>query len=146
VNLLFPSPGFDDVVAAVCHGLARDEQMRGLNELLRANLTAHDEYLLRVEIHSRLASEPDLFASAAAEVADTSSVGVAGHGAQNVLSLPSPATSQPWSGVGCGVGGLLHADRGWISPMAQASRRQGNHQHRSRRAGPCRGCAVEPGR
>lgn len=58
----FPSGEFDDAVAAVCHGVASDEQMRRLNELLRGNPGARDEYILRLEIHSRLASAPDLFA------------------------------------------------------------------------------------
>lgn len=58
----FPSREFDDAVAAVCHGLASDEQLRGLNELLRGNLGARDEYIVRLEVHSRLASAPDLFA------------------------------------------------------------------------------------
>jgi hypothetical protein len=60
----FPSPAFDEAVAAVCHGTASEEHLRGLNRLLRENPAARDEYLLRVELHSRLASEPDLFASA----------------------------------------------------------------------------------
>ena len=34
-----------------------------MNELLRADPAARDEYILRIELHSRLASEPDLFAS-----------------------------------------------------------------------------------
>jgi hypothetical protein len=61
MTLSFPSPEFDDVVAAVCHGSATEAEMRALNSLLRGNLSARDEYLLRVELHSRLASEPDLF-------------------------------------------------------------------------------------
>ncbi len=65
MNLRFPSPEFDDAVAAVCHGLASDEQMRALNCLLRENPAAQDEYLFRVELHSRLASETDLFATTA---------------------------------------------------------------------------------
>ena len=59
----FPSTEFDDAVAAVCHDSASDEQFRGLNELLRTNSAARDEYILRLELHSRLASDPDLFAS-----------------------------------------------------------------------------------
>lgn len=55
------SPEFDDAVAAVCHGSATEAEMRGLNELLRTNPSARDEYLFQVEIHSRLASNPDLF-------------------------------------------------------------------------------------
>ena len=58
----FPSREFDEAVAAVCHGLGSGEQMRALNELLRANAAARDEYLFRAELHSRLASDPELFA------------------------------------------------------------------------------------
>jgi hypothetical protein len=64
VKIDFPSREFDEAVAAVCHGLGNGEQMRALNELLRANAAARDEYLFRAELHSRLASEPDLFVPA----------------------------------------------------------------------------------
>ena len=67
MTLKFPSPEFDDAVAAVCHGSVSDDQARALNELLRADLPARDEYILRVELHSRLASDPDLFAEIAPE-------------------------------------------------------------------------------
>lgn len=69
MSLTFPSPGFDDAVAALCHGTASDGQLEGLHRLLRENPAARDEYLLRVELHARLASEPDLFASASREIA-----------------------------------------------------------------------------
>ena len=62
MKLAFPSREFDEAVAAVCHGAASDEQMRGLNQLLRNDCAARDEYILRLELHARLASEPDLFA------------------------------------------------------------------------------------
>ncbi|MCP5525858.1 MAG: FecR domain-containing protein [Verrucomicrobiales bacterium] len=67
MNLAFPSPEFDDAVAAVCHGSASEPEMRALNNLLRNDLGARDEYLLRVELHSRLASNPDLFTRDVAE-------------------------------------------------------------------------------
>ena len=57
----FPSPEFDAVVADVCHGLASAAQLGALNELLRGNPGARDEYILRLELHALLASEPDLF-------------------------------------------------------------------------------------
>jgi ferric-dicitrate binding protein FerR (iron transport regulator) len=63
MNLAFPSRDFDDAVAAVCHGTVSDEQARALNDLLRRDPAARDEYILRVELHARLASEPDLFAA-----------------------------------------------------------------------------------
>jgi len=63
MKLAFPSREFDDAVAAVCCGTASDDQARALNELLRSDSIARDEYILRLELHSRLASEPDLFAS-----------------------------------------------------------------------------------
>ncbi len=65
MTLSFPSPEFDDAVAAVCHGSAADAEMRALNELLRSDSGARDEYLMRVELHARLASEPDLFSESA---------------------------------------------------------------------------------
>jgi hypothetical protein len=86
----FPSREFDDAVAAVCHGLTSGEQMRALNELLRSSPPARDEYLLRVELHSRLASEPDLFASAAAEVVDAPSPDFASKASRNMIPLPTP--------------------------------------------------------
>jgi len=61
VKLTFPSREFDDAVAAISYGTASGEQARAVNELLRKNSTARDEYILRLELHSRLASEPDLF-------------------------------------------------------------------------------------
>ena len=60
--LEFPSAAFDDAVASVCHGRASDGQLEALNRLLRENPAARDEYLLRIELHARLASEPDLLA------------------------------------------------------------------------------------
>jgi hypothetical protein len=62
MKLGFPSPEFDEAVAAVCHGSVSDEEAQALNELLRSHPAARDEYILHVELHSRLASDPDLFA------------------------------------------------------------------------------------
>jgi hypothetical protein len=62
MKLSFPSSEFDDAVAGVCHGSATEAEMRALNELLRGNANARDEYLLRIELHTRLASESALFA------------------------------------------------------------------------------------
>jgi hypothetical protein len=61
MTIRFPSQEFDDAVAAVCHGSVSDEQARALNQLLRSDTAARDEYILRLEVHARLASEPDLF-------------------------------------------------------------------------------------
>jgi hypothetical protein len=67
MSLEFPSPQFDDAVAAVCDDLASNVQLSALNHLLRTDSSARDEYILRVELHSRLASTPDLFDSAEVE-------------------------------------------------------------------------------
>ena len=61
MSLVFPSPEFDQVVAAVCHGSATEAEIRALNELLRSNAVARDHYLFQVELHGRLASDPDFF-------------------------------------------------------------------------------------
>jgi hypothetical protein len=85
----FPSREFDEAVAAVCHGSASDEQMRGLNELLRSDSAARDEYILRLELHSRLASDPDLFVSTGQEASEASSPGRGIALPQNVRSFES---------------------------------------------------------
>ena len=61
MDVTFPSPEFTNAVAAVCHGSAAEGEMRALNELLRGDPRAREEYLFQVELHSRLASTPDLF-------------------------------------------------------------------------------------
>jgi len=72
VKVIYPSPEFDDMVAAVCHGSATDAEMEALNELLRKDPRAMDEYLWRLELHSRLASDADLFTQSAPQTADYS--------------------------------------------------------------------------
>lgn len=64
MKIEFPSRDFDDAVASVCHGTASGEQSKALNELLRQDAAAQDEYIIRLELHSRLASEASLFSSA----------------------------------------------------------------------------------
>jgi hypothetical protein len=94
MKVAFPSPEFDEAVAAVCYGSASDEQMRGLNQLLRNDSAARDEYILRLELHSRLASDPDLFVSTDREATEA---GWPGRGItlpQNVPYLESPWRSR----------------------------------------------------
>ena len=87
MKLSFPSPEFDDAVAAVCHGSANEAEMRALNVLLRSNSSARDEYLMRVELHTRLASEPDLFSQAADAAASCRLPGISTGDRRNILSL-----------------------------------------------------------
>ena len=89
MKLAFPSREFDEAVAAVCHGAASDEQMQGLNQLLRNDSPARDEYILRLELHSRLVSEPDLFLSTKHEASEASLSGRGITLPQNVTSLAS---------------------------------------------------------
>jgi hypothetical protein len=100
VTVAFPSPEFDDAVAAVCHGSATEPEMRALNAVLRSDTNARDEYLLRIELHARLASEPDLFSQrvsepsvpfAAADVSRFSSP--AQNGDQSLLTSAGAVTS-----------------------------------------------------
>ena len=87
MTLAFPSTEFDDAVAAVCHGSAAEAEMRALNELLRSNSSARDEYLLRVELHTRLASERDLFSQAADAAASCRLPGISTGDARIIRSL-----------------------------------------------------------
>jgi hypothetical protein len=59
--------------------------MRNVNELLRSNSSARDEYLIRIELHSRLASDANLF-SQVAEAASCRAAGI-NSGGRGVLSL-----------------------------------------------------------
>jgi hypothetical protein len=85
--LSFPSPEFDDAVAAVCHGSATEAEMRALNVLLRSDSSARDEYLMRVELHTRLASERDLFSQTADAAARCRLPGISTVDRRNVFSL-----------------------------------------------------------
>jgi hypothetical protein len=90
MKLSFPSHEFDDAVSAVCHGSANEAEMRALNVLLRSNSSARDEYLMRAELHSRLASAPDLFSQAADAAASCRLPGISTGDRRSILSL-SPA-------------------------------------------------------
>jgi ferric-dicitrate binding protein FerR (iron transport regulator) len=92
---VFPSPEFDDAVAAVCHGSATDAEMRALSELLRSDARARDEYLLRVELHSRLASDPDLFAQAGEVRAACGGSAIQPKGQRNTMIPIKPKASTP---------------------------------------------------
>ena len=72
VKIDFPSREFDDAVAAVCHGTASDAEVHALNELLRFNPAARDEYIIRIELHARLASVPDLFVGSGSDLEELS--------------------------------------------------------------------------
>ena len=92
MTLSFPSPEFDDAVAAVCHGSATEPLMAALNKLLRTDFSARDEYLLRVELHARLASDPALFSQVADSAASCRLPGDARGDAPNILSANPPAS------------------------------------------------------
>jgi hypothetical protein len=94
MTLVFPSPEFDDTVAAVCHGSSTDAEMRALNELLRSDARARDEYLWRVELHSRLASATDLFAQAGEVCAPASDLAIQSEGQRNTI-IPITPTALP---------------------------------------------------
>lgn len=72
MKLFFPSPEFDQAVADVCHGSIDEELASALNQLLRENPAARDEYILRTALHARLASDSDLFANLLTDAAASS--------------------------------------------------------------------------
>src|SRR5437762_2882825 len=120
MKLAFPSREFDEAVAAVCHDSASDEQMRGLNALLRSDSVARDEYILRLELHSRLASDPDLFASVSGEATSRDM--------QDLLSLPKRSDGNraglKWALALAACFALLAAGW-WGSRLSQPSERKG---------------------
>ena len=128
MKLAFPSREFDEAVAAVCHGLASDEQMRGLNELLRSDSVARDQYILRLELHSRLASEPDLFVSTEQEASEASLTGRGITLPRNVPYIDSPRRGRKrklsWVVAFAACVALLAAGW-WGSRLSQPSERKG---------------------
>ena len=128
MKIVFPSREFDEAVAAVCHGSASDDQMRGLNALLRSDSVARDEYILRLELHSRLASEPDLFVSSEQEATEASLPGRGITLPQNVPNLESTRRSRKrklnWVVALAACVALLAAGW-WGSRLSQPGERKG---------------------
>ena len=128
MKLAFPSREFDEAVAAVCHGLASDEQMRGLNELLRSDSVARDQYILRLELHSRLASEPDLFVSTEQQASEASLTGRGITLPRNAPYIDSPRRGRKrklsWVVAFAACVALLAAGW-WGSRLSQPSERKG---------------------
>src|SRR5678816_3457942 len=96
MTLSFPSPEFEDTVSAVCHGSATEAEMSALNTLLRKDPGARDEYLLRVELHTRLASDPDLFPQAVNAADSRRLPGIGAEDRQRIVRLnPTVPTRRP---------------------------------------------------
>jgi len=160
VKLAFPSREFDEAVAALCHGSASDEQARALNELLRRHAPARDEYLLRLELHSRLASEPDLFVAVVQEANRVDPSGWTDAGLHNVIPLPSarPARGQMLAlALAAGVALLATGWWGWrgwrqgerkgaTSTAVAMLNRVVDARWASRDKSPRLGAPLEPGR
>jgi hypothetical protein len=68
--------------------------MRALNVLLRSDSSARDEYLMRVELHTRLASERDLFSQTTDAAASCGLPGISTGEGRNILPMnpAAPAT------------------------------------------------------
>ena len=144
MKLCFPSQEFDDAVAAVCHGSVSDEQARALNELLRSHPAARDEYILRVELHSRLASDPDLFAVTTPEA--TLRQAASTHRRKKLSRFDRHRLGRTASArLGGGLGRVRRIAGRRVVGMARvaAGRAQGRDQQGRRDAEPGGGCAVE---
>ena len=100
----FPSPEFDEAVAAVCDGSLSERQAEELNALLRADEAARDEYLWRVELHARLACDAD---------------GILGKDA-NAVSEPAPVAQSSWRRAALALAACLAVLLGgvWLWPRA----------------------------
>jgi len=117
VTITFPSREFDEAVAAACHSAASDDQVRALNALLRSDGAARDEYILRLELHSRLASEPGLF-----------SAGDGITSRENAFQLPPPPkvrTHQLKWVLAVAACLALLATGGWIFRLSHLNDRKG---------------------
>lgn len=158
--LEFPSRTFDEAVAAVCHGTAPDEQVRALHELLRREPAARDVYLLRVELHARLASDPNLFADHGMVAAGGNAMepAPAEPRPEGRLPPPRPARRRRWArqvAFAAGVAFLLAGGLAWhfMASRGGGSRRAVAMLNRAVNARwhpadpiPRLGAPLEPGR
>lgn len=113
MKIQFPSREFDEAVAAICHGTSTDEQMQAVNDLLRGDARARDEYILRAELHSRLASQLDLFpadALAPESVVGTAPRATSERRAGQLLAFPKKRIAQV---AGLAAGLMLVAAAAW---------------------------------
>lgn len=83
----FPSLEFDNAVSQLCHGRINDDVLVQLHELLRADTSARDEYLWRVEVHAKLAAGQIDFQHLAADEATVD---------PNSEGEPRPAATARW--------------------------------------------------
>ncbi len=159
MRLEFPSRNFDEVVGALCHGTATEEQVQALHALLVRDPAARDEYLLRVELHARLASAPDLFTRAEEALVATEACEV--RPVKPRLPRPVAAPSRPrrrptWqvalaaSVVFLLAIGLVWQVTGWRKPgsrraVAMLNRAVNARWHPADRV-PRLGAPLEPGR
>lgn len=159
MKLEFPSRIFDEAVGALCHGTATDEQVQELHALLLRDAAARDEYLLRIELHARLASTPDLFGRAEATLVATESreVRPLTPRPQRPVAVPGrPRRRRIWQlALAASVLfllaiGLFWQSAGWRKPgghraVAMLNRAVNARWHPADR-GPRLGAPLEPGR
>ena len=100
----FPSPEFDEAVAAVCDGSVSERQAEELNVLLRAHAAARDEYLWRVELHARLACDAEAILG----------------GDAMAVSEPAPVAQTSWRRAALALAACLAVLLGgvWLWPRA----------------------------
>ncbi|MDA1039993.1 MAG: hypothetical protein O3A37_06875 [Planctomycetota bacterium] len=99
----FPSPEFDDAVAATCHGIADEQTLAALCGLLQADDAALDEYLLRTELHATLLTSPQL-----GDPVDLSSITeLAPPGSRQMAARESPWASRRGSILAASVGAAM---------------------------------------
>lgn len=116
----FPSPEFDDAVAAACHGTADEQALALLGELLQSDDAALDEYLLRTELHATLLTSPHFVdpvdLSVIAELASPGSRRTATHA--STRAGRGGLLSAAWAGVA--VLGILIAATLWMTNGSQS--------------------------
>jgi hypothetical protein len=118
----FPSPEFDDAVAAACHGTTDELALAALGEVLQADDAALDEYLLRTELHATLITSTHFVdpvdLSVIAELASPGSRRAATHA--STRAVRSGLLSAAWAGVavlGILIAAMLWSKNGSESPQ-----------------------------
>ena len=108
----FPSPAFDDAVAAACHGTADDECLAALAAVLQTDEAALDAYLWRTELHATLLTSTQFVESAEiAQLEDSNASGRTGEASQP-RAIPAPRRLVVAAWIGSMTLGLALA--GWL--------------------------------
>jgi hypothetical protein len=108
----FPSPAFDDAVAAACHGTADDACLAALAAVLQTDEAALDAYLWQTELHATLLTSTQFVEPPEIVLLGQAIAAGGSEAASQPRALPAPRRLVVAAWIGAMTLGLLLA--GWL--------------------------------